>query len=414
MDWHTGKLQKAKRGHSCSATKGVSLQCFHSIVPFIIALLSTIGQCQSFFESCDSTTNIAAGQTLNVQSPGRYAAGSSCRYTIVAPNEYQVRATCNLNMQDASNGGCSSERFYFARDGRKDLSTSTYYCGSRTVSFTSNGNQMVLAYVSKAYSGHFSCAITTVCDCGWSISSRIVGGTQADVNEFTSMAGLISGTTRFIYCGGTIVSPKYVLTATHCLRYTTAANTAIVVGEHNVKTATDTPYTAVYAVRRFVEHPSYSTETDVNDIGLVETGKEILYSRAVSPACLPFYYTSSTFNGTTVTASGWGSTEYGGPISDVLLKVDLKVLSNAQCRAKYPDVTSSQMCTYANEKDTCQYDSGGPLWYRATDARLFVIGLVVRGLGCGGITPGLNTRVASLLPWIESVVGTGLCSRALS
>lgn len=119
---------------------------------------------------------------------------------------------------------------------------------------------------------------------------------------------------------------------------------------------TDTSYTAVYAVNRFIEHPSYSTVTNQNDIGLVETKTPILWSRAVSPACLPFYYTTADFSGTTVTATGWGSTSFGGPSSNVLLKVNLNVTSNsaANCVGTYPTVASTQMCTFTPTKDTCQ------------------------------------------------------------
>jgi len=392
-------------------------------VSYIFVLLNVFGLSQAYFESNDVTFNIAAGQTLSIQSPGYsvgegYVPGSSGRYTIIAPIEYQVRASCSMTMYDPSNGTCSNERFYFAVDGKKDLSTAYYYCGTTTVALTSKGNQMVLAYISTKYSGIFDCSITTVCDCGWSISSRIVGGTEATVNEFPPMAALstTSGTAK-IYCGATVVSSRYVVTAAHCLRVTTVSNTAIVVGEHNIMTGSDTNYTAVSLAKRFVEHPSYSNITNLNDIGLVESSTTILFSRAVAPACLPFFYTSADFSGQIATATGWGSTSYGGPSSNVLLKVNLNILSNtnAQCKATYPSIASSQMCTYTPSKDTCQYDSGGPLFYRgSTDPRLFIVGLVSLGDGCAASTPALNSRLTSFLSWIESVTGTGtLCKRSL-
>ncbi|KAJ6642022.1 Venom serine protease [Pseudolycoriella hygida] len=216
----------------------------------------------------------------------------------------------------------------------------------------------------------------------------------------------------------TLVSSKYAVTAAHCLRVTPASNTALVVGEHNIKTGSDTNYTAVYLVKRFVEHPSYSNITSLNDIGLVETTNTILYSRAVAPVCLPFYYTSADFAGTVVTATGWGSTSFGGPSSDVLLKVNLDVLSNSntKCTTSYPSIAASQMCTYTADKDTCQFDSGGPLFYRGpTDAKLFLVALVSAGDGCGSTSPALNSRATSFVSWIESVIGTGvLCRRALA
>lgn len=118
----------------------------------------------------------------------------------------------------------------------------------------------------------------------------------------------------------------------------------------------DTNATAVYRVNRFIEHPSYSNVTNQNDIGLVESQTTILWSRAVAPVCLPFYYTSADFSGTIVTATGWGSTSFGGPSSDVLQKVNLNALSNTntQCTNTYPNVAASQMCTFTSERDTCQ------------------------------------------------------------
>lgn len=118
--------------------------------------------------------------------------------------------------------------------------------------------------------------------------------------------------------------------------------------------------TAVYAVNRFIEHPSYSNTTNLNDIGLVESKTSIVWSRAVAPVCLPFFYTTADFSGSTVTATGWGSTSFGGPSSNNLLKVDLSVLSNSntKCLGSYPNVAASQMCSYTPQKDTCQVSDG--------------------------------------------------------
>lgn len=118
----------------------------------------------------------------------------------------------------------------------------------------------------------------------------------------------------------------------------------------------DTNYTAVYLVKGFTKHSSYSSTTNLNDIGLVETQTSILFSRAVAPVCLPFYYSSADFAGQVVTATGFGSTSFGGPSSNVLLKVNLNVLgnTNTQCKGTYPSISSSQMCSFTSQKDTCQ------------------------------------------------------------
>lgn len=46
-----------------------------------------------------------------------------------------------------------------------------------------------------------------------------------------------------------------------------------------------------------------------------------------------------------------GSKEFAGPLSEILQHVTLSIVSNGNC-------TSTQMCSYARNKDTCQSDSG--------------------------------------------------------
>merc|ERR1711892_1037933 len=62
---------------------------------------------------------------------------------------------------------------------------------------------------------------------------RIVGGTEATPHSFPWMAALFINDAWF--CGGTLISDEYILTAAHC---TTDATTArILLGAHDVKAA---------------------------------------------------------------------------------------------------------------------------------------------------------------------------------
>lgn len=56
-----------------------------------------------------------------------------------------------------------------------------------------------------------------------------------------------------------------------------------------------------------------------------------------------------------VEATGWGTLEFGGPLSTTLQKVSLNVISNENCETQYPAaITPQQMCTFRRNKDTCQ------------------------------------------------------------
>ncbi|KAJ6638586.1 hypothetical protein Bhyg_11323 [Pseudolycoriella hygida] len=58
------------------------------------------------------------------------------------------------------NESCASERFYVNINGQVHYPTSEVFCGIKTFTRTSAGNQLALAYVSVRYSGKFSCKVT--------------------------------------------------------------------------------------------------------------------------------------------------------------------------------------------------------------------------------------------------------------
>lgn len=82
-----------------------------------------------------------------------------------------------------------------------------------------------------------------------------------------------------------------------------------------------------------------------------------------------------------------------------------KILNFATLRT---GVSEGQYCAYDPKagNDSCQGDSGGPLQFFSdnTSGIATVVGIVSFGIGCGSTLPGIYTRVAHYLDWIESVV----------
>ena len=86
--------------------------------------------------------------------------------------------------------------------------------------------------------------------------------------------------------------------------------------------------------------------------------------------------------------SGWGTLGSGG-ISNKLRKVDVKVISNEQCKNNYgTSITARMLCAEAaggeGGKGPCIGDTGGPL--------------VTSGPG-DGLTPGQNYVLIGVVSW---------------
>lgn len=123
--------------------------------------------------------------------------------------------------------------------------------------------------------------------CGRHKQSRIVGGATTFVNEYPMMAGLVQGRAASVFCGATIVSQWYAVTAAHCLINLQPPEVRLLVGDHDLSVGTDSKYARLYGLRTFVRYPYY-TGGDANDIALVGTSEPIQYNPAVGPVCLPW------------------------------------------------------------------------------------------------------------------------------
>lgn len=103
-------------------------------------------------------------------------------------------------------------------------------------------------------------------------------------------------------------------------------------------------------------------------------------------------------------------------MSSVLLKTQLQTMSLADCKATFNAINNSALksvamghyCAYDpnSRNDSCQGDSGGPLQYfkQPNNRIASIVGIVSFGISCGTRMPGIYTRVAYYLNWIESHV----------
>ncbi|MFI1977911.1 serine protease [Streptomyces wedmorensis] len=235
----------------------------------------------------------------------------------------------------------------------------------------------------------------------------IVGGQEARPHQYPYMAGLVDLEERRVMCGGALIGERYVVTAAHCVTgsYSRTERVGVLLGEHDLASREDSPNAVMAAAARMIVHPEYDPESQRNDIALVRLAEPVAFGRDVRPVALPASFARGAFDHTRVEAPGWGATSFGGPTSDVLRTVTLETMSNPVCGTRgMPQVTPAQLCTYAPGRDTCRYDSGGPLVHTVA-RKPYLVGLVSYGKGCATDTPAVNTRVWSYLSWIERTTG---------
>lgn len=273
-------------------------------------------------------------------------------------------------------------------------------------------------------------------ECGINGESRILGGEKADLTEFPWMA-LIEyerpNRNRGFYCGGVLISKRYVLTAAHCLKGKDIPKNwklvSVRLGEYNTETDLDcygktnqcAPPPINIPVQERIAHEDYDPYdiNQPNDIALLRLVKNINnFNDYVRPICLPSHnqLRSKSYNGKRLTVSGWGKTE-NGTNSPIKLKLDVPVKSNSECYNTYKianiNLNNKQMCAGGEkDRDSCRGDSGGPLM--TIDAEpgspsgnnWYAIGVVSFGPSPCGMKdwPGIYTKVSEYIDWINSKI----------
>merc|ERR1719260_480936 len=187
---------------------------------------------------------------------------------------------------------------------------------------------------------------------------RIVGGVEAVEHTWPWQVALFIDDAWF--CGGSIISENYVLTAAHCADG--AGYFDVMAGAHNVRASSEPNRVEITSYNGWT-HPEWNTQDLSNDLALIELPSPIDFNDYIKPSCLPS--TGDTADeDELVTCTGWGKpSDSAGGISPVLRMVeDLPIISNSECNAIYGIVGDGVVCIdTAGGKGTCSGDSGGPL-----------------------------------------------------
>ncbi|XP_043520577.1 trypsin 5G1-like [Frieseomelitta varia] len=231
-------------------------------------------------------------------------------------------------------------------------------------------------------------------------TGQIVGGTDVKIEEVPHQVLLQA--LGFGFCGGSIISEQWVVTAGHCMSYP-ADWITVVAG-----TTTKSSGGSSHKVEEIIVHEKYVTNmygVPENDVAVLRVKTPFRLDKTRQPIKI-FKQNEESVAGIRATITGWGATREGGSTSDVLQSVDVPIVSKSSCNDAYKSyggLPAGQICAAVPNggKDACQGDSGGPM---TIGGRL--AGLVSWGYGCARAGyPGVHTEVAAFSDWIVSKTG---------
>ena len=230
------------------------------------------------------------------------------------------------------------------------------------------------------------------------VTPQIVGGVTATAGEYPFIVRLGNSPSQQ-FCGASLVTAGWVLTAAHCLRGQTAGNVYATAGDHRINTNEGTEQSR-RGSRIFI-HPNYDAASYDNDIALLKVSSNFALNTRVATTSIG----GLPGSGSALTVIGWGTTREGGGGANTLRKVNVTLQSAPSCSAAYPgQITSSMFCAgeAGGGKDSCQGDSGGPIFVSGRQ-----VGVVSWGNGCAraGLY-GVYANAANFSAWIQDTINS--------
>ncbi|CAF95373.1 unnamed protein product, partial [Tetraodon nigroviridis] len=245
---------------------------------------------------------------------------------------------------------------------------------------------------------------------------RIVGGDEAIPGEIPWQVTLMSHSvvlqTAEPFCGGSLLSDWWVITAAHCLMNENIAKRGFFVrlGEHDVSKPEGPERDYQVAEQHVHFMYDYKKSPYNHDIALLKLAQPVELSHQRRPICLgPKDFTETLLReSTTSMVSGWGRIKFRGLEATKLQKLEVPYVDRTRCKqSSREQVTRFMFCAGYQDmgKDACQGDSGGPHATKFKDT-WFLTGIVSWGEECAKDGRyGVYTRVSRYYPWISQKTG---------
>jgi len=250
------------------------------------------------------------------------------------------------------------------------------------------------------------------------VNPYIVNGTDISASTHPSFVSLFYDRIDYDgvygkgpYCGGTLLSANYILTAAHCI-YGDSNYQLFTSVVPQLQNESDFPNSVLQRVMvsEYYYPSTYNNSTLYDDIAILKLASPITavntyVDLADNSERSTYRQTSEVFY-----AVGHGNTQSNVDSTEELQRTQLKWVDNTTCNSIYTTDTSENLCmdgaaTVTYDNGTCQGDSGGPLYWNGKQVGITSFGPET----CGDPAVAANSvftevALAKHTDWINSVL----------